>query len=58
MKAPVMLSTERVVIHIHEKRGVDFVMPATGNYELTEDEWQEYCAVILERNVKTIRSTY
>jgi phage protein D len=52
MKAPVLLQTGRTIIHILAPNGSSFAVPATGKVEMTDAEWKEYAATIVERNLK------
>ena len=42
---PVTLSTGRVVIHTREPNGSQLATPTPGSYEMTNDEWIEYCSI-------------
>lgn len=46
LRAPVTLSTGRIVIHTREPNGCQLATPTPGSYEMTNDEWEEYCEII------------
>jgi hypothetical protein len=42
----ILLSSGRVIGHQRQENGSQLATPLTGNYEMTSDEWVEYCAII------------
>lgn len=48
----VPLSTGRIMQHKREANGAQFVTPDRGPSEMTQSEWDEYCAIIRNPNFK------
>jgi hypothetical protein len=42
----ITLSTGRVIGHTRQENGSQLATPLTGPYEMTNDEWTEYCSII------------
>lgn len=42
----IQLSSGRVIGHELQENGSQLATPLTGSYEMTNDEWIEYCAII------------
>jgi hypothetical protein len=42
----ILLSSGRVIGHQRQENGSQLATPLTGNYELTNEEWIEYCSII------------
>jgi len=40
---PMLLSTGRVVLHSPQANGSQLATPTPGPYDMTEQEWLEYC---------------
>jgi hypothetical protein len=57
LTADIQLSTGRVVKHSPEPNGSQLATPTPGPAEMTEAEWDEYCAVLVAdtRATKTVQ---
>jgi hypothetical protein len=42
----ITLSTGRVIGHERQENGSQLATPLTGSFEMTNEEWIEYCAII------------
>jgi len=42
----ILLSSGRVIGHELQENGSQLATPLTGSYEMTSEEWVEYCAII------------
>jgi hypothetical protein len=42
----ILLSSGRVIAHERQANGSQLATPTTGSYEMTNDEWVEYCKII------------
>lgn len=49
LSPPVALSSGRLIIHSRDDAGAQRAIPDTGAAEMTEAEWNEYCAKITDR---------
>ena len=57
LTADIQLSTGRIVKHSPEPNGSQLATPTPGPAEMTEAEWDEYCAVLVAdtRATKTVQ---
>ena len=57
LTADIQLSTGRVVKHSPEPDGSQLATPTPGPVEMTDAEWDEYCAVLVAdtRATKTVQ---
>jgi hypothetical protein len=46
VREDVVLSSGRVIAHSPESNGAQRATPTSGPAEMTDDEWDEYCAII------------
>jgi hypothetical protein len=46
----IILSSGRTVRHTPAPNGAQYADPTTGPEDLTEAEWEEYCAIIRQAN--------
>jgi hypothetical protein len=50
LRKDIQLSSGRVIRHTLESNGSQLATPTTGYYEMTNDEWAEYCKIIMSNN--------
>jgi len=46
VRADIKLSTGRIVKHTRQENGSQLATPTPGCYEMTNQEWIEYCKII------------
>jgi len=46
LRNDITLSTGRIVKHSLQENGSQLATPTPGNYEMTNQEWLEYCNII------------
>lgn len=44
---PILLKSGRLIVHHLYGNGAQRAVPATGRAEMTEDEWDDYCAKLV-----------
>ena len=55
LRKDIQLSSGRVIRHTLEPNGSQLATPTTGYYAMTNDEWDEYCKIIMSNNNESER---